>query len=214
MLEIHPDLGIKYGTSFIPADFPDSGKKIVRTPAATSRFLGVAKIHGSTNWLYCDNCRRVYWFPPSQSMKIADQILSADEWKRIAPRPPANAKNQWECSQCDAVTLGTRIATFSYRKALDFPMFQQSWNAAEKFLASAQRWVFIGYSLPAADYEFKYLLKRIELSRKKPPDIILVTGGDGATTARRNYRRFFGNRLTKQEFQHGLDDNAIACIIT
>ena len=67
-------------------------------------------------------------------------------------------------------------------------MFQQSWYAAEKVLASAQRWVFIGYSLPAADYEFKCLLKRIELSRGKPPDIILVTGGDESQTGNERTR--------------------------
>jgi hypothetical protein len=64
-------------------------------------------------------------------------------------------------------------------------------------------------SLPAADYEFKYLLKRIELARPKPPDIIVVTGRDGATITRKNYRRFFGNRLNKCVFNDGLTDDAI-----
>ncbi len=33
----------------------------------------------------------------------------------------------------------------TYRKALDFPMFQHSWYSAEKALRSAGRWIFIGY---------------------------------------------------------------------
>jgi hypothetical protein len=78
-------------------------------------------------------------------------------------------------------------------------MFHQSWNNAEKLLVNAQRWVFVGYSLPAADYEFKYLLKRIELSRAaNPPDIILVTGGDAASTTRKNYRRFLATTSTSK----------------
>ena len=169
MLELHPGTTIAYGRNFIPADFPAKGTKIIEaTPPPRAPKLRVAKIHGSINWLYCDNCRNVYWFPPQQSVGIADQIVASDEWRRIAPKAPANAKKQWECINCEKVVLSTRIATFSFRKALDFPMFHQSWNAAEQLLSDARRWVFIGYSLPAADYEFKYLLKRIELARAEP----------------------------------------------
>jgi hypothetical protein len=44
-------------------------------------------------------------------------------------------------------------------------MFERSWLSAERLLRQAKKWVFIGYSLPAADYEFKHLLKRVQLSR-------------------------------------------------
>ena len=209
ILELKPDLTIAYGNGFVRAGFPTEGHTIVRVPTTKRPRLRIAKIHGSINWLYCDNCRSMYWFPPDESLKIADQILGPEEWKRIAPRAPANAKEQLECDHCERVKLGTRIATFSYRKALDFPMFHQSWNNAETLLVNARRWVFIGYSLPAADYEFKYLLKRIELARaNNPPDIILVTGGDAADITRKNYRRFFGNLLNKEEFNDGLQDDA------
>jgi hypothetical protein len=215
MLELHHGTTIHYGTGFTPARVGASGNKIKAVKhKPTAPRLRVAKIHGSINWLYCDNCRNVYWFDPDESLRIADQLLSKDEWQRIAPTAPANAKEQLECPACDGVVLTTRIATFSYRKALDFPMFHQSWSNAEQILKQAKRWVFIGYSLPAADYEFKYLLKRIELARPKPPDIIVVTGGDGATTTRDNFRHFFGTRLNKRVFNDGLTDEAIRYIIT
>ncbi len=215
MLELHAGTTIRYGGSFIPARFPTSGKMIsTLRPKPRTPELRVAKIHGSTNWLYCDNCRNVYWFNPQESLRIADQILSKDEWRCIAPKSPANAKEQLECPKCEGVVLSTRIATFSYRKALDFPMFHQSWNNAQQILTTAKRWAFIGYSLPAADYEFKYLLKRIELARPKPPDVIVVTGGDGASTTRKNFRHFFGTRLNKYIFNDGLTDHAIAYITT
>ncbi len=215
MLELHPTTTIAYGHGFIPATFPAKGSHIVpATPPATAPTLPVAKIHGSINWLYCDNCRNVYWFSPRQTLRIADQILSKSEWQRIAPSAPGNAKKQWQCMTCDTVILSTRIATFSYRKALDFPMFHESWNKAEQLLTSAKRWVFVGYSLPAADYEFKYLLKRIELSRPKPPEIVLVTGGNATSTTEKNYRRFFGTHLNKRIFNDGIDNDAIAYITT
>jgi len=43
----------------------------------------ITKVHGSINWLYCDNCRRTCWFPPTEYTKIADQLLSDDEWTMI-----------------------------------------------------------------------------------------------------------------------------------
>lgn len=208
-LEVNPKFTIAYGPGFIPARFPEKGARVEILQNADKPTLHVAKIHGSINWLYCDNCQRVYWFRPAEALKIADQILSKNDWELIAPRAPANAKKQWECTWCDAVKLGTRIATFSYRKALDFPMFQHSWTAAERLLKRARRWVFIGYSLPAADFEFKYLLKRVELSREKPPEVILVTGGDGAATTRTSFEIFFGDRLSRREFQDSLNDEVI-----
>jgi len=105
--------------------------------------------------------------------------------------------------QCSTdVVLSSRIATFSYRKALDVPFFQKSWSAAEELLRKAKKWVFIGYSLPAADYEFKYLLKRVELSRDQPPKIVVVSGGAaaGVRAAYGQYRKFFGRRVTKNDF--------------
>ncbi len=145
----------------------------------------VIKIHGSTNWLYCDNCRQLYWFHPDEAPRIADQLIRADDLVRMrkylsqtrtyvdqtldAFTPPPSVR----CLCSEDVGLGSRIATFSYRKALDFPMFQKSWFAAEELLRAADKWVFIGYSLPAADYEFKYLMKRTQLSRRIAPRFLV-----------------------------------------
>jgi len=83
---------IRYGGSFVSARFPTSGNAISTLGPKPSPELRVAKIHRSTNWLYCDNCRNVYWFNPQESLRIADQILSKDDWRCIAPKSPANAK--------------------------------------------------------------------------------------------------------------------------
>jgi len=211
-LELHPDATISYGSGFQRSQFPDHGSKIVTASTTRRSVLRVAKIHGSINWLYCDNCRRVFWFPPDQAVNIADQLVGTHEWKLIAPRVRFPNKDQWECARCNGVKLSTRIATFSYRKALEFPMFQKSWLDAERFLRTARRWIFIGYSLPAADFEFKYLMKRVELSRSDPPDVVLVTGGDGARLTGMNFRRFFGSRLNSKEFQDGLTPEAVEFI--
>lgn len=187
----------------------------------------IVKIHGSANWLYCDNCRQIFWFHPDESGKVADQLVREDDLVRIRAILTKRAKvineaigklllqPQAKCLCSEKVTLGTRIATFSYRKALDFPMFQRSWLAAEELLRSARRWVFIGYSLPPADYEFKYLLKRTQLSRSKGPEFFVVSGGKEADVRRTydNYQKFFGRSVGASNFfSHGLTHDAIAAM--
>lgn len=210
--DIYPDALIDYGEAVRPARFPRKGTKIAENPQSGGRRMRIIKMHGSINWLYCDNCRRVYWFPPEQAGKIAAQLLREQEWKIIDPAHRRRS-TQWECHQCQGVPLSTRMATFSYRKALDFPMFQKSWFEAEELLREAVTWVFIGYSLPPADYEFKHLLKRVELSRRVRPRFVVITGGDpeAAEATRRNYQKFFGLSIRRgaNVFTAGLTRQAV-----
>jgi hypothetical protein len=85
-------------------------------------------------------------------------------------------------------------------------MFQKSWVSAEDLLRRAANWVFIGYSIPAADYEFKYLLKRVQLTRSPQPTIFVVTGGPQADSTCRNYHGFFGASIAGPCFTGGLSD--------
>lgn len=191
------------------------------------RVIPIIKIHGSANWLYCDNCRALFYFSPDKATRIADQLLSEDDLARMRlflqkkkniEEPPAYSSSQppLKCVCSTDVVLATRIATFSYRKALDFPMFQKSWFAAEDLLRFAKRWVFIGYSLPPADYEFKYLLKRIQLSRQSTPEFVVVTGGSQRDVSRTydNYQKFFGRSIKRKStfFSTGMSQDALATI--
>jgi hypothetical protein len=118
----------------------------------------------------------------------------------------------WRCPSCGASALSTRLATFSYRKALNFPMYERSWLSAERLLRQSKTWIFIGYSLPEADYEFKHLLKHVQLARRVPPMMILITGGDGAERTRLNYQKFFGPKITplsRTYFSNGLTTPAM-----
>ena len=170
----------------------------------------VIKMHGSVNWLYCEDCRRLFWLPSKETTKVAGQLLSVEEWEKIAP-DTSHSRGRWSCDRCGATALGIRLATFSYLKALDFPMFQKSWFAAETILREAENWVFIGYSLPGADFEFKYLLKRVQLSRRRPPEFAVISGGDAAKTTYEHYQHFFGQRIRRETnfFFDGIDQRAI-----
>lgn len=153
----------------------------------------IAKMHGSINWLYCDSCRRTFSVPVDQVRFLASQVLKIDEEEGLYGEHMARRLG---CPSC-TVDLGVRLATFSYQKALRTPTFESSWLQAEKTLRRSRRWVFIGYSLPAADFEFKYLLKRVSVSRKHEPQITVVTKIDRkkAIDSDRtviSYKRFFG----------------------
>ena len=212
LTEAHGIRHFGYGCDAICGSLRTANKEIKET-APVGPKVPVIKMHGSVNWLYCDNCRRLFWMQPDETYKVAGQLLSSEDWKRIDPASH-HSNDRWHCGRCGADSLGTRFATFSYRKALDFPMFQKSWFSAERLLRNAKNWIFIGYSLPAADFAFKYLLKRVQLSRRDPPEFAVVSGGDLSGVAYQHYQRFFGRQIKKNEnfFGHGLDKHALAHI--
>ncbi len=165
--------------------------------------LEVLKLHGSANWCYCDDCRRLFansavegkgaykrWLFLEKRDFIALEVRDADtlvDW--AASRPP-------RCPEC-RVRLSARVATFSFDKALGFFQFQGIWEQALRRLRSADHWIFIGYSLPEADFELRHLFKTAQLSgdpdRQRRIDVVLK----GDAPAAKRFRRFFGDGLTK-----------------
>jgi hypothetical protein len=137
----------------------------------------------------------MFWFAPKDTLKIASRLFKpsdSDAVFRLTGERTAAVKLKALCPACKAEALGTRFATFSYRKALDFPMHWATWREAENQLRRADNWIFIGYSLPAADYEFKFLLKRVQLSRTDAPNIVVITSGGPKSETAIAYRKFFG----------------------
>jgi SIR2-like domain len=206
-----------YGCSAVAAQF--QGERVARRRVpANARTVQVLKPHGSINWMYCDACTHVFWFRDISAQKIPLRLFKASDIERvhevIGKRPPI-APAFPTCPDCQATALGTRFATFSYQKALDFPLHQATWRTAEQLLQNAKNWIFIGYSMPAADYQFKHLLKRVQLARPTAPRVFLVTKGstpdpDDDPTVE-NYRRFFGKDSipTDQLFLNGIDGSTL-----
>lgn len=190
-----------YGIDIIKSTLRDTeNKKPKKLKNSSNKTIQIIKSHGSINWLYCDCCRDLFWFPPEQCFQIAAQIFSSKDWDIVNKYTNKDYKYKTEqkyCPSCQSNSLGNRLATFSYRKALDFPAHLNSWKTAEYVLKKTDTWTFIGYSMPGADYEFKTLLKRAELARISPPKIFLVTGGSSQATSQTisNYKKFFGRNI-------------------
>jgi hypothetical protein len=211
LAKCHKVVNFDYRCGANAARFRKKGNVIAeRTLSDNRKTTPVVKIHGSVNWLYCDNCRQLYWFPPDDAIRVAMQLITPEEANKLK-LTKAEGCARWRCLNCTAVPLTTRIATFSFLKALDFPMFERSWLSAERLLRNAKKWIFIGYSLPAADYEFKHLLKRVQLSRNTAPEFVVITGGANSHDTYLNYQRFFGRSIKETEnfFPHGFSDEAV-----
>ncbi len=200
---------IDYGCHAKPYRF--LRERLIKRPQVEDDPLYLLKPHGSTNWLYCDACRETIWVSPSETEKVAKTLFRRRDWAQMdlggVSRPATLSP---ACPHCHADSLGTRFATFSYRKALDFPMHAASWRTAESYLKKAVDWVFIGYSMPAADFEFKHLLKRVQLTEPVRPIITVITGGEGADATEVRYKKFFGE-VTGQRyfFRNGIDRAAM-----
>jgi hypothetical protein len=166
-----------------------------------SRTISVAKIHGSANWVYCDNCRSLFFDPDGKlalhiragiqkaDFRLFDEGFSDNRFDEAVGLPSSVR----DCRRCQSA-VGSHIATFSLRKSFRTHGFTSSWLAAEQMLTKAKNWVFLGYSLPDADFEFKNLLKTCQLKwsdkKKYPKEITVVTCRNNGVADR--FRAFLG----------------------
>lgn len=203
---------VDYGCHATPVTFKND--RLVKR-VQSGEPLHILKPHGSVNWLYCDACRETFWVPPSDTERVAQTLFKRQDWIAVlrGSKMKVPTVRSPACPHCGAKSLGTRFATFSYRKALEFPMYSASWRTAEDYLKRTVDWVFLGYSMPAADFEFKHLLKRVQLTEHTRPNITVITGGkvaDAKATEER-FKKFFGDVAGERFFfKNGLDSEALA----
>ncbi len=194
VLETHlrslTEMGVDYGFRAHPWN---------PNPPTPHPLVKVAKVHGSGNWAYCDNCHMLFFDMARQlPVEIRAGLVKADF--RLYEENLQDSTFDGEvglpdvdrcCRNCQCA-VGPHIATFSYAKSYRTHAFAATWQAAEWILSEAQRWIFIGYSLPEADFEFKHLLKVAELKtasmRRKQIDVVLKEDCEAETS----YSTFFG----------------------
>jgi len=169
------------------------------------------KVHGSANWTYCDACRTIHAKFDEKSALHSNAFLEVGDFglfelgesvENDIREELAGADGSRTCRVCGNQLAG-RLATFSYTKAFSIHQFQTIWERAYAALRSADRWIFVGYSMPQADYEFKHMLKSAQLGRERQdsPAIKVVLKGDEG--AEGQYKRFFGVERV-EIFQEGL----------
>lgn len=155
------------------------------------------KVHGSTNWVYCDSCRRIYTGRIASTALNRKTFLEPDDFElfgvkeNIINKKELTAKGVRDCPHCGNKFAG-RVATFSYRKAFSIAQFQTIWERAHAYLREADTWLIIGYSLPEADFEFLHLIKSAQLARKNPMRLSIEVVIKGSEVTKRRYKSFLG----------------------
>jgi len=104
--------------------------------------IPLLKIHGSLNWFYCPKCDEV---DITIGKKEATELI-ADQSKFLCANPYCTSNYE------------PLIVAPTMLKVYDNTFLQKLWALSENTISEANRLVFIGYSLPEADYHIRSLL--------------------------------------------------------
>jgi NAD-dependent SIR2 family protein deacetylase len=115
--------------------------------------ITVIKMHGSTNWKYCDNCESIYVSPWKNILHINLRSLHSDEeYENNIMRFP-----DLFCHECQN-RLQTLITPPTQLKEFNNPVIRKLHYLFQKHIKESKGLVSIGYSFPAADIHIKSLL--------------------------------------------------------
>lgn len=185
----HPIM-LDYGVKFNNFNVKDGWKK------PQDPLVKLYKIHGSLNWLYCPICNSLTLTPYEGGvMRLLGNI---DEAK---------------CMGCGELTIPI-IVPPTYFKDMSNVYLSTVWNETESTLRDVDVLVFCGYSFPDADIHIKYMIKRVQTSRKKAPLKIMVFNNhlnkqeDSLQKEEDRYKRFLGEDVifTRNSFQDFASD--------
>lgn len=128
----------------------DGGMPSVHIKARNRYNIKLMKVHGSTNWLVCSNCGRLFTHHTS-NIAIGNLYGSTGQ-------------SDIKCVSCAKNMMNYQlrpvIITPTFMKSLDSVPLKNIWHNASLDLADANTVYFIGYSFPEADFELKYILKK------------------------------------------------------
>lgn len=142
-------ISIDYGIDF--GDF--RLENAFRRPDMRSVLL--LRLHGGLNWKRCNACQSVF--------------TTIDRH--------ANVKDTEKCKLCKCRRLDNVIVHPSYIRTYSDPILKIIWGRLHEELLNSDKWVFVGYSLPAADIHLRELLRhtlRIRNDRYKKTEVIWV----------------------------------------
>lgn len=134
------------------------------------------KIHGSINWFRCMNCNTL-------SIKEKDdpsKFLFDDHSKEKCERCQSEAND-------NTPLLQPEIITPTMLKSINNQLYNNLWGAAKAELMLAVKVIFLGYSLPIADYEFRYLLQKCIPDVAKI-DVVLFKNDNPMQTDKKNLK--------------------------
>lgn len=140
------------------------------------------KLHGSLNWLQCPRCARLYAkFFEKEAMRNFESSTSCRHCDRNFPEETGKH------------LLSQNLIMPTYLKNLSNPQYRIIWQNAGIEISEADRIVFIGYSLPQADFEMRQLLSRMTRKDAKI-HVVDYLPEVNRESLRGHWLKFFGSR--------------------
>jgi len=159
------------------------------------------KLHGSLNWLQCPRCARLYTkFYSKEGINHFEDPISC-----------RHCDNNFEEEKGNH-TLAPNLIMPTFIKDLSNPQYKIIWQNAGIEISEAENIVFIGYSLPSADFEMRQLLSR--MTRKKAKIHVVGFSSDEKEKADivSHWESFFGAREVTFSFDGA--ESYISSLIT
>jgi hypothetical protein len=117
--------------------------------------IRLLKLHGSMNWLKCNRCGALLFYRGRKAVaELAYQLMDLRQSAR-----------HLTCPICQSRELRTLLIPPLLEKELYSEESRYSWFLAERSIASADRIVVIGYSLPPTDFYSEFLLRKATSGR-------------------------------------------------
>lgn len=189
-------LDVNFGCGTQPLSDPSAHSPSMTQDARGVGNLELLKLHGSINWLLCPNCQALF-SGAGISESAWDLYFGGASCLSCTPTLPVNAARP-------APRLQPFLITPTFLKVMDSIHIQTTWQRAYYALARADEIVFLGYSLPLADFHVRALLRRalpstvavtavLTAADEITPDTPAAALGHLAAT---RYRDFFGPAVT------------------
>ena len=146
------------------------------------------KLHGSLNWLQCPRCSRLY--SKFSSEEAMDNYAVPVSCRHCDDNFPEEHGHH---------ILVANLIMPTYLKDLSNPQYRVVWQNAGIEISEASQIVFIGYSLPNADFEMRQLLSRMTRQNAKI-HVVDYSKLEDRENLKAHWKKFFGKREIKFSF--------------
>lgn len=147
------------------------------------RHLGLLlKLHGSFNWMICQN----------KKCKSYNKIIPPFQRNRYILK---GLKDTWKCPDCGNMKLKPLIVPPISNKMIHKNSFlKNQWLIAREKLLDTSELIFIGYSFPSTDYYSEWLFRQINFIENRPEIKITVVNpefGKRGSLVTKRYKTIF-----------------------
>jgi len=147
------------------------------------------KLHGSLNWLQCPRCARLYAkFFVKEAINNFAEKSSCRHCDKNFPEEKGNHP------------LSPNLIMPTYIKDLSNPQYKIIWQNAGIEISEANKIIFIGYSLPSADFEMRQLLSRMTRKTAEIHVVDYCSKKEEKDKVKSHWKKFFGDRKISFSF--------------